>query len=341
MLRPSFVAACKAAAEDLAARHARRSRRADRPAVARRGEALQCGGAAQRRQDRDAALQVRSAELRRVRRKARLRCRARRPAPSISRACASAFRSARTSGRKRPARRWPRPAPKSCSCPTARPSSRTRTMCGSISSSRASPRRACRLPISTRSAARTNWSSTAPPSCSMPTARSPCRCRCSKRRWPSPNGQRGADGWRMAQGRDRQASGEAKRRPGGPASSASRTMSRRTAFPAWCSGFRAASIRPSSRPWRSMRWAPRRVHCVMLPYAYTSRDSLADAEACAKAARRALRRGADQGAGRRLSLGAQAAVRRAATATSPRRTSSRAAAARSSWRSPTNSARWC
>ena len=26
-----------------------------------------------------------------------------------------------------------------------------------------------------------------------------------------------------------------------------------------------------------------RVHCVMLPYAYTSRDSLVDAEACAKA----------------------------------------------------------
>ena len=25
-----------------------------------------------------------------------------------------------------------------------------------------------------------------------------------------------------------------------------------------------------------------RVHCVMLPYAYTSRDSLVDAEACAK-----------------------------------------------------------
>ena len=43
-----------------------------------------------------------------------------------------------------------------------------------------------------------------------------------------------------------------------------------------------------------------RVHCVMLPYRYTSNESLSDAAACAEALGRALRHRADRGAGRRF-----------------------------------------
>jgi NAD+ synthase len=45
---------------------------------------------------------------------------------------------------------------------------------------------------------------------------------------------------------------------------------------------RAASIRPSRRRWRWMRWVAERVRCVMLPSRYTSRESLEDADACAR-----------------------------------------------------------
>ena len=69
---------------------------------------------------------------------------------------------------------------------------------------------------------------------------------------------------------------------GRPACWACATMSRRTASRASCSAFPAASIRPSARRWRSMRWAPSRVRCIMLPYRYTAEDSLTDAADCAK-----------------------------------------------------------
>ena len=52
------------------------------------------------------------------------------PGPISFKGVRRVFPSARTSGRKRPARRWPRRVPKSCSRPTARPSSATRMTCG-------------------------------------------------------------------------------------------------------------------------------------------------------------------------------------------------------------------
>ena len=63
---------------------------------------------------------------------------------------------------------------------TARPIRRTRRTSGCRSPSPASSRPACRSSMSTSSAARTSWSSTAAPSASMPTARSPSRCRSSR-----------------------------------------------------------------------------------------------------------------------------------------------------------------
>ena len=68
-----------------------------------------------------------------------------------------------------------------------------------------------------------------------------------------------------------------------PASWACATMSRTTAFPASCSACPAASIRRSARRWRSTRSGAERVHAVMLPYRFTSNESLSDAAACAKA----------------------------------------------------------
>ena len=68
-----------------------------------------------------------------------------------------------------------------------------------------------------------------------------------------------------------------------PACSACATMSSATASPAWCWDCRAASIPRCARRWRSTRSARERVHAVMLPYKYTSGESLRDAEACAKA----------------------------------------------------------
>ena len=65
-------------------------------------------------------------------------------------------------GRRTSSSAWPRPAARSCWCRTARPIGATRRRCGSTSRSRAWSRAGCRSSISTRSAGRTNWCSTAP-----------------------------------------------------------------------------------------------------------------------------------------------------------------------------------
>ena len=112
-----------------------------------------------------------------------------------------------------------------------------------------------------------------------------------------------------------------------PACWAFATMSRRTAFPASCSACPAASIRRSARPWRSMRSGPERVHCVMLPYRYTSSEFARGRGGLRRGARRALRHPADRARGRGLRGAAGAALRRARRATSPRRTCRAAPAA--------------
>jgi NAD+ synthase len=74
-------------------------------------------------------------------------------------------------------------AENSSSCLMARPTGATKRTSASTFRSRASPRPVCRFFTSTRSAARTNWSSTVHPSSSMPTVRSHCSCRPSTKRW--------------------------------------------------------------------------------------------------------------------------------------------------------------
>ena len=137
------------------------------------------------------------------------------------------------------------------------------------------------------------------------------------------------DGWRCDDGPRRCWSRRATRPTTAPACWACATTSTRTASRASCWACRAASIRRSARPWRSMRWAPDRVHCVMLPYRYTSQESLDDADGLRQGAGRALRHRADRPGGRGLRGAARAAVRRAGPRTSPRRTSRAACAARS------------
>src|SRR5882724_4230036 len=106
---------------------------------------------------------------------------------SPSAASGSASPSARTSGSKNQrntktsSNASPRPARKSWSCRTARLTPVTRMICGCRSRLPASPRAACRWSISTRSAGRTNWCSTARRSRSTPIFRWRRNCRPLRR----------------------------------------------------------------------------------------------------------------------------------------------------------------
>ena len=105
--------------------------------------------------------EARAAQLRHVRREARVRAR---PAARADRVQGREARRADLRGHlagDRSARISPRPAPSCCWCPTAAPTSSTRTTSASSWSARARSRPACRSPISTASAARTSWCSTA------------------------------------------------------------------------------------------------------------------------------------------------------------------------------------
>ena len=88
--------------------------------------------------------------------------------------------------------------------------------------------------------------------------------------------------WRCAQGRSRRPKSPT-RRITPPACWGCAITSRRTASRASCSACPAASIRRCARRWRSMRSGRERVRCVMLPFRYTSQQSLDDAAAIASA----------------------------------------------------------
>ena len=111
---------------------------------------------------------------------------ARRRGRSSFAACASAFRSARTSGARTRSNASSRRAAKSCSSPTPRLMSATSSPSARTSPSRASSRAGCRSSISTRSAARTSSCSTAAPSRSTPTAARRAIAGLSRRWWRAP-----------------------------------------------------------------------------------------------------------------------------------------------------------
>ena len=93
----------------------------------------------------------------------------------------------------------------------------------------------------------------------------------------------GGGDWHCVDGADGEDPGDRGGRTGAPACWACATTSTRTAFKASCSACPAASIRRSARRWRSMRSGEERVHCVMMPYRYTSKESLTDAAEIAEA----------------------------------------------------------
>ena len=116
-------------------------------------------------------------------------------------------------------------------------------------------------------------------------------------------------GLALRAGRARRARGARVRPPTTPACWACATTSTRTAFPAWSWGSRAASTPRCARPCRSMRWGRARVHCVMLPYRYTSNESLRRRRRLRQGAGRALRHRADLAGGRGLPRHARVDVR--------------------------------
>ena len=114
-------------------------------------------------------------------------------------------------------------------------------------------------------------------------AASPCSCPPGRRRSPLTEWRKTRERLALRAGRARARSIRAMRRPIRRACSACATTSRRTAFPASSSGSPAASTARWSPRSPSTRWAPKRVRAVMMPYRYTSNESVRDAAACAKA----------------------------------------------------------
>ena len=107
-------------------------------------------------------------------------------------------------------------------------------------------------------------------------------------------GRKRADGWRCSTGRSCRWS-RATRAITRPACWACATTSTRTASPAWCSACPAASIPRSCAAMAVDALGAERVRCVMLPYRFTAQESLDDAAKRRQGARRALRDAADRG----------------------------------------------
>ena len=290
VLEPAFQEACRAACEALA-----RETADGGPAVlaacrGSRRQSAQRHRAARRRADRGGAVQGRLAELRRVRREARVR-----PWPSPG---PIVFRGVRI-GVPICEDIWAGPVEcvldrgESCSCPTPSPTSAQARHPAERRGERSS-RAACRSSISTRSADRTRWCSRAP-------------CRAERRPQPRRPAsglpavvartvwKRGSQGWVCVEGPQR-SSRRATRRITPPASWACATMSRRTGFPAWCSASRRrrfGALRRHGRR-RARRGARPRRHAA---YRFTSNESLSDAAGCARALD-SLRHRPDRRAGR-------------------------------------------
>ena len=139
----------------------------------------------------------------------------------------------------------------------------------------------CRWSISIRSAARMNWCSTARVLSSTPIVRSPERCPPSWKRWPEPcsaaKRRLGLRGGAVAPQL------ETTRPITRPACSACAIMSPRTIFPESCSACPAASNSALCAAMAADALGPSSVHAIMLPYRFTSDESLTDAADCAKA----------------------------------------------------------
>ena len=231
------------------------------------------------------ALQGRSSQLRRVRRKARLRP-GPVPGPVVFRGvrlgvpiCEDIWGAGR--GRSLGRDRRGNPADR----PMARPIGAARTTSASASPRRGWSRAACRWSISIRSADRTNWCSTAAVLCSMPIGRSRCNCRLSPRRSPKVLCEResgaGAASRRPMRQRSTRRQGRLRRlRARAARLCAEKQFSRRGARHVGRRRFGALRRAGGGRAGADER--PLRSCC---PIAYTSRESLEDAAAMRRGSR--------------------------------------------------------
>ena len=328
MLKPAFQEACRAGLRGAGARHRRRRPRgAGRPALGRGRQALQRRGAARRRADRGGALQGRPAQLRRVRREARVRAGPVAGADRRFAACASACRSARTSG-----------------APT-RSNASLETGGEILLVPNASPYERDKLAIRQNVAVARVVESGLPliylnqvggqdelvfdgGSFALNADRSARRATAGL---PRDGRAHGLGARRRAAGAASRARASSSRRATRPimrpACWACATMSTTTAFPAWCSACRAASIRRSARRWRSTRsGADARARGDAALSLHLERIA-ERRRRLRQGARHPLRHRADRRAGRGRRARAGADVRRPRRATSPRRTSRAARAA--------------
>ena len=141
------------------------------------------------------------------------------------------------------------------------------------SPSRASSRAACRSSISTRSAARTSSSSTAPPSASTPTATLAFQMpafRETRRAHRLGDGRRAAGAASTAP--RRRWSRKATRPTSAPACSGLRDYVDKNGFPGVVLGLSGGIDSALCAAMAVDALGPERVHCVMLPYRYTSNE---------------------------------------------------------------------
>ena len=175
---------------------------------------------------------------------------------------------------------------------TARPTT------GCRSPSPASSRPACRSSMSTSAAARTNWSSTAAPSASTPTVRSPSSCRSSRSGSALPPGSATAAAAGAAStGRSRRCP-DSRRRTGAPAFSGLRDYVNKNGFPGvvlgLSGGIDSAVVRGDGGRCARARARPLRDAALSLHLEGKPERRRRDR----RGARRPLRHRADRGAGR-------------------------------------------
>ena len=244
----------------------------------------------------------------------RVRC----PGRSISAACASASRSARTSGMATEtwSSAWPRPAARLLLVPNGSPYWRDKDDVRlNIAVARVTE---SGLPLVyvNRSAVRTSSCSTARRSGCTPTARSLSSFRRSVR--SRHDACAGSGRQRLALHRRARSRRSRRGRQGGLRrlhAGAARLRRQERIQGRGARSLRRHRFRAGAPRWRSMRSGAERVRCVMLPYRFTSQESLDDAARGRQGARRAVRRGADRERGAGAGSGAGAGVRRHARAT--------------------------
>ena len=275
------------------------------------------------------ALQGRPAQLRRVRREARVRCRARCRARSASAACASACRSARTSGSE-----------EVCECLQETGSEMLISPNGSPFDW---PKPDQRMNVAVARVTETGLpllyvnqiggqdelvfdGASFVLNADLQPGRADAGMGGGDRRSSRCGARRG--GWALRAGRARRASRRRTRPPITPACWACATTSNKNGFPGVVLGLSGGVDSALVAAMATDALGPERVHCVMLPYRYTSNESLSDAAACAEAlgVRYEIMPIAEPVEG--FLQGAGQAVRRRASPTSPRRTSRAACAAR-------------